>query len=333
MERQKLKDSKNEKKKNEKILSSIKNNSQDNEKKSTFENKENNSSLESIKAIRQSIINDKEIPEKAINAFNILFNVVNKLSGDIQALQNNIQALQNNIRGLQNNNDILMNNQKKLWNYLNLLANGRDMIKSIIFYLYNYFGLKGENETFKQLERILAKLKTDELDSKLNGLSKSNLIKFLNLLFFFKNFFNKVLHREFAIQDIQKESNNESNLKIMSEYSFISFFKNLEYFFDKTIKESDIQKMIDQANKDYINDNKLPEELKYMKGKIFEENGDEYKPTLNKLEINSVFEFLDGIVIGEQKFGILCENKIWKKDDDLNERVPTPVFYNSNKNK
>ena len=91
--------------------------------------------------------------------------------------------------------------------------------------------------------------------------------------------------------------------------------------------------MIDQANKDYINDNKLPEELKYMKGKIFEENGDEYKPTLNKLEINSVFEFLDGIVIGEQKFGILCENKIWKKDDDLNERVPTPVFYNSNKNK
>ncbi len=141
---------------------------------------------------------------------------------------------------------------------------------------------------------------------------------------------NKVLHREFVIEDIQNGNNNEADLKLMSEYSFTSFFINLEKFIEQTIFENDVQKMISQAYKDYIADGNLPDELKYQKGKIFEENGGKHTPVLNKSDIDSVFNFLNKIKIDEKEFGSLCENKIWKKDDGFNENIPIPKFFNSN---
>ena len=50
--------------------------------------------------------------------------------------QNEKKNFRDELDKLKKNNDILMKNQKKLWNFINLLTNGKDTVKSIVF---NYF--------------------------------------------------------------------------------------------------------------------------------------------------------------------------------------------------
>ena len=286
----------------------------------------NELNLENMKTIKESIVSDQTISENIKKAFNLIFDLQTK-----QEEKN--KQLEKEIKNLEIKNKILMDNQKKMWNYLNLLANGRDMIKSIIFYLYEYFGLKEQGdkkETFTQLTEIYAKLKTNEFDSKLNNLNKETLLHFLELLLFHKNFLNKVLHRQFAIVDIENEKNDESNLKLGAEYSFNSFFENLEFFVENTIKANDIQKLIDQAYKEYMTDENLPEGLKYEEGKIFKKAEENYIPVMAKSDIELVFNFLNEIEIDSEKFGKLCEAKTWDKAES-SEFIPTPTFYNSTK--
>ena len=267
--------------------------------------------LEKMETIKKSIISDQNIPDNIKKAFNLLFDLQTKQEKKIKNLE-----IKYNI--LEINNNILMGNQKKMWNYLNLLANGRDMIKSIIFYLYEYFGLKKQGvkkDTFTQLTEIYAKLKTNEFDSKLNNLNKETLLRFLELLLFNKNFLNKVLYRKFSIVDIENEKNEGSNLKLRAEYSFNSFFENLEHFLENTIMTKDIQKLIDQAYKEYMADEKLPEGLKYAEGKILKKEDENYIPVMTKSDIELVFNFLNEIEIDNEKFGKLCESKRWEKDE------------------
>ena len=290
--------------------------------------------LEKIETIKKSIISDQNIPDNIKKAFNLLFDLQTKQEKKIKALEiknNNLEIKNNN---LEIKNNILMDNQKKMWNYLNLLSNGRDMIKSIIFYLYEYFGLKKQGvkkDTFTQLTEIYAKLKTNEFNSKLNNLNKETLLHFLELLLFNKNFLNKVLHRKFAIVDIESEKDDENNLKLEAEYSFNSFFENLEYFIENTIMTKDIQKLIDKAYKEYMADEKLPEGLKYAEGKILKKEDEHYIPVMTKSDIELIFNFLNEIEIDNEKFGKLCETKTWEKDES-SEFIPTPTFFNSAKN-
>ena len=173
-----------------------------------------------------------------------------------------------------------------------------------------------------------AKLRTNELDSKLNNLNKETLLHFLELLLFNKNFLNRVLHRKFAIVDIENEKNDESNLRLKPEYSFNSFFENLEFFVENTITENDIQKLIAQAYEEYMADKKLPEGLKYEEGKILKKEEEKYIPVMTKNDIELVFNFLKEIEIGHEKFGKLCESKTWEKDES-SDFIPIPTFYNS----
>ena len=274
-----------------------------------------------IEILQKSIISDQTISDNIKDAFNLLLDFQTKQEEKNKQLEDTIKSMKiekieqdKKIENLEIQSNILMDNQKKMWNYLNLLANGRDMKKSIIFYLYEYFGLnrKGvEKETFVQLTEIYAKLKTNEFDSKLNNFNKETLLHFLELLLFNKNFLNKVLHRQFAIVDIKNEKNDESNLKLRVEYSFNSFFENLVFFTEKTIKENDIQKLIDQAYKEYMANEKLPEGLKYAEGKIFKKEDEKFIPVMTKDDILLVFNFLNEIEINNEKFSKLCESKTW----------------------
>jgi hypothetical protein len=262
--------------------------------------------LNKIETLKKSIKSDQTISNSIKNAFNSLFDIIESMK----------MEQEKEIKNLRIENKILMNNQKKMWNYLNLLANGRDMIKSIIFYSYEYLGLKkqgNKKDTFTQLTEIYAKLKTNEIDSKLNNLNKETFLHFLELLLFNKNFLNKVLHRNYAIVDIENEKNDENNLKLRAEYSFNSFFENLEFFVEKTIKEKDIQKLIAHAYKEYMADEKLPEGLKYVEGKILKKKDENYIPVMTKSDIELIFNFLNEIEIDNEKFGKLCESKMWEK--------------------
>ena len=308
------------------------------EAKPDNEDKDKKLNLKKIETLQKSIMYDEKISDNIKDAFNILIDLLDlqtKQEEKIKQLEDTIKSMK--IEKIEQDKKIenLMDNQKKMWNYLNLLANGRDMIKSIIFYLYEYFGLNRqgvEKETFVQLTEIYAKLKANEFDSKLNNFNKETLLHFFELLLFNKNFFNKVLHRQFAIVDINNEKNDESNPKLRAEYSFNSFFENLEYFVENTIKVNDIQKLIDQAYKEYMADEKLPEGLKYAEGKIFKKEDEKFIPVMTKDDIKLVFNFLNEIEINNEKFGKLCESKKWEKAES-SEAIPTPIFYNSAKNK
>ena len=311
---------------------------QEKEIQSNCENKEEEINLNYLDNLRNSILKDQAVPTNLINTFTKIFEKterlegnINKLNGQINTLNSKINELNGEIKTLKNKNTDLMNNQKKLWNYLNLLSNGRDMTKSIIFFLYNHFGLEGKKDTFDQIGELLAKLNTNELDDKLNNITKDKLKEFLLFSFFSKNFLNKVLHREFALIDIDKQENGVDNLTLMAGYSFVSFFENLSFFVEKTVYDKDIQKMISQAYKEYIDDNNLSEHLKYEEGKIFQLNDEKiFKPVLCKSDISSTYDFLNQIKIDGEEFGSLCEKKKWKKDDlSKNEILPKPVFYNS----
>ena len=71
------------------------------------------------------------------------------MSDKIEKISDEIEKMSDELEKVKNNNNILMENQKKLWNYLNLFSNRREIIQSIIFNLYEYFGLEGQKETFK----------------------------------------------------------------------------------------------------------------------------------------------------------------------------------------
>ena len=181
------------------------------------------------------------------------------------------------------------------------------MIKSIVFNLYGYFGLQGEKEMFYQLSQILKSLKTDDLNNKLNDISKEKLNQFLLLSFFLKNFLNKVLHREFAIKEINIDENDAKALKFKPETSFNSFFRHLCDFIDKTIYENQIQILISKAIEDYMDDTKLSDELKYQKGKISEDDSSIFRPILKKEDI-MISNFLKNIKFRGKRFDELCEN-------------------------
>ena len=251
---------------------------------------------------------------------NLKTNEMSLMSNKINLMTEKMNFMTNELKKVKENNSILMENQKKLWNYLNLISNGRDMIKSIIFNLYGYFGLQGEKETFYQLSQILKSLKTDDLNNKLNDISKEKLNQFLLLSFFLKNFLNKVLHREFAIKEINIDENDEKALKFIPETSFNSFFRHLGDFIDKTIYENQIQILISKAIEDYMDDTKLSDELKYQKGKIFEDDGRTFRPILKKEDIIMISDFLKNIKFRGKGFDELCEN--WK--DENHEIIPIP---------
>lgn len=286
-----------------------------------------------------------QISNEAIESINIskkdfedLVQQIKKISKDLEQskkknidLEEKYSKLSKEIDAIKKNNKILMNNQRKLWNYIDLLSNGRDMIKSIIFHLYQYFGLKGKEKPFHQLCEILQSLQSDELNEKLKNINNEKFNQFLLLSFFLKNFLNKFLHREFKLENISIDEDDKSVLKIIPDQTFDSFFTSLETFVEEAKINNQIQELISQTIEDYLKDESLSEELKYKDGKIFIENQNKFVPVLNKEDITSIFNFLKGIKINGKDFGELCENKIWK-EDFIDDFINVPQFYNSQMN-
>ena len=87
-------------------------------------------------------------------------------------------------------------------------------IKSIIFHLYQYFGLKGKDKPFNQLPELMKNLHSGEFKEKLQNIDGEKLNQFLLLSFFLKNFLNKYLHREFRLKNISIDEEDKNSLKI-----------------------------------------------------------------------------------------------------------------------
>ena len=75
-----------------------------------------------------------------------------------------------------------------------------------------------------------------------------------------------------------------------------------------------------------MDDTKLSDELKYQKGKIFEDDGRTFRPILKKEDIIMISDFLKNIKFRGKGFDELCEN--WK--DENHEIIPIKNYYLNN---
>ena len=195
----------------------------------------------------------------------------------------------------------------ELWNYFNLISNGKDITKSIVFYLYEHLGLAGEYKNNKKLSQIIGELKNGKNIS--DEISVDKLEKFLYLNYFMNKFYNKIVHRE------AKTSLTESaNIKILGKYEFGEYFQNLIFFLNKTIKDKGIQTIINQTIVEYKNES-VPKNLEYKKENLFIEKNGILESILSEKDIIDIFNYLNNIKIKEKSFGSLCENKMWNNNE------------------
>jgi len=195
----------------------------------------------------------------------------------------------------------------ELWNYFNLISNGRDITKSIVFYLYEHLGLSGEYKNHQKLSQIISELKNGKIIN--SEISVDKLQKFLYLNYFMNKFYNKIVHRE--AKDALTES---GKIKILGKYEFSEYFQNLIFFLNKTIKDKGIQAIINKTIVDYQKES-VPTNLEYKKENLFIDKDGILEPILSEKDINDIFNYLNKIKIKEKSFGSLCEDKMWNNND------------------
>lgn len=123
------------------------------------------------------------------------------LKDDITSLKDEITSLRVKDSELEKTCGKLAGDIEELWNYFNLIAKGRDLSKSIVYFLYEYFGLTGEDKNDKKLSQIIDFIK-DRKDTK-NEIN-DKLEKFLYLNLFLNKFYNKIVHRDSKVKDAIK---------------------------------------------------------------------------------------------------------------------------------
>ena len=265
--------------------------------------------------------------------------VANNLNDKISVLEKEnknqeimIKSLNDKVYNLEEECQELSDNQIVFWGYLNLLSNGRDLSKSIVYYLYKFlnFANKEEDKNYKQLSRILKALNNENYDKEKINIDKDKLIKFLHLDFFLSRLFNNILHREI------KFKSNEANkkLKLIPGYTFDDKFNNLILFINSTIKDPQIQEAIKQNIEDYKLDTEIMNHIKYEDKNLFMENTSKFETILKEKDILDVKEFLMSIKVDDNSFIKLCEEKKWRNytNEKEEENLPKPIFYKDGAN-
>ena len=302
-----------------------------------IENRDNNINMSSISTENDIKIetNDDEIVFNLITStqadpklkqvlmmlYNLYKNVKNKRNEQGKKIEN----LELEVNNLKDENKEIINNQIALWNSFQFISNGRDIWKSIVFYFYQYLGLKDNgSNTYTKLSSILKALKDKELKEKTinNNVDVNKLSQFFYLEFFLNKLLNKIVHRNI------KYSSPESNrkVKLIPTYSFEEAFKNIKLFINTTIKDNEIQVLIKDTIDDYIKDSVIENILKYDETNLFLKKNNEYHALLTESDINNLEQFFKDIKVGNKTFCELCETKKWTKGigDIILEK---PVFH------
>ena len=289
-----------------------------------IENRDNNINMSSISTENDIKIetNDDEIVLNLITStqadpklkqvlmmlYNLYKNVKNKRNEQGKKIEN----LELEVNNLKDENKEIINNQIALWNSFQFISNGRDIWKSIVFYFYQYLGLKDNgSNTYTKLSSILKALKDKELKEKtvINNVDVNKLSQFFYLEFFLNKLLNKIVHRNI------KYSSTESNrkAKLIPTYSFEEGFKNIKLFINSTIKDNEIQVLIKDTIDDYIKDSVIENILKYDETNLFLKKNNEYHALLTESDINNLEQFFKDIKVGNKTFCELCETKKWTK--------------------
>ena len=232
-----------------------------------------------------------------------------KLEENNKEFEKEIKHLKDKDSELENKYEILKEDMNELWNYFNLICNGRDITKSIVFYLYDHLGLSGEYNNQNKLSQIIDLLNDRKNENNKMTIECDKLKKFLHLNYFLSKFYNKIVHRD--VKDAITES---SNIKILGKYQFKEYFQNLKLFLSKTIKDKGIQAIINQTISDYKKES-VPKNLEYKIENLFTEENGILESVLNEQDIESIFNYFDHITIKDKKFSSLCEDKFWTNNE------------------
>ena len=261
---------------------------------------------------KMNLMNDENASLKTqINSLNNSHNTLkNENSTQINLLKTTINKLEGELGRVKDD-------QSLLWSYFSLIANGRDLFKSIPFYLYKYLKLSGSNDNYTKLTEIIK-----VLEGNLNEYPNELLLKYLRLENFLVRTFNFLLHRK-----LQIKAQASQTINFIPKYTFDDCFDNLIIFIESIIYKEDVQMAIHETIKDMNKDTSIHDSLKYKDGNIFKKNNSGYAPIMSKNEIYQVRDFLKAIKIDGKEFPKLCESKVWNNFED----VQKPIFYNSSK--
>ena len=302
-----------------------------------IENRDNNINMSSISTENDIKIetNDDEIVFNLITSTQadpklkqvlmMLYNLYKNVKNKRNEQGKKIVKLELEVNNLKDENKEIINNHIALWNSFQFISNDRDIWKSIVFYFYQYLGLKDNgSNTYTKLSSILKTLKDKELKEKtiINNVDVNKLSQFFYLEFFLNKLLNKIVHRN--IKYSSPESNRKD--KLIPTYSFEEAFKNIKLFINSTIKDNEIQVLIKDTIDDYIKDSEIENILKYDETNLFLKNNNEYHALLTESDINNLEQFFKDIKVGNKTFCELCETKKWTKGigDIILEK---PVFH------
>ena len=302
-----------------------------------IENRDNNINMSSISTendikietnddeIALNLITSTQADPKLKQVLMMLYNLYKNVKNKRNEQGKKIEKLELEVNNLKDENKEIINNHIALWNSFQFISNGRDIWKSIVFYFYQYLGLKDNgSNTYTKLSSILKALKDKELKEKtiINNVDVNKLSQFFYLEFFLNKLLNKIVHRNI------KYSSPESNrkVKLIPTYSFEEAFKNIKLFINSTIKDNEIQVLIKDTIDDYIKDSVIENILKYDETNLFLKKNNEYHALLTESDINNLEQFFKDIKVGNKTFCELCETKKWTKGigDIILEK---PVFH------
>ena len=249
------------------------------------------------------------------------------INNTINLHKNKIGILESEVISLKAENKEIINNQIALWNLFQMICNGRDIFKNIVFYFYEYLGLKGnEINNYSKLSSILNALKDNKCTDKItndNDVDATKLCRFFYLDFFLNKLCNKVVHRQLKYKS--DEANRKA--KLIPSYTFEEAFNNIILFINKTINDDDLQNIIKETIEDYKNDTKIEEILKYDENNLFSKVNNGYRCLLEETDINNIKDFLKDLLIKDKKFWELCEtNNSMKGIDEEGLILPKPIF-------
>lgn len=117
---------------------------------------------------------------------------------EIKEQKNKIGLLESEIINLKAENKEIINNQIAFRSLFQFITNGRDIFKNIIFYLYEYLGIKNnEKNNYSKLSSILYNLKDNKCKDKINNNADAQKLSlFFYLEFFLTRLSNKIAHRQ-----------------------------------------------------------------------------------------------------------------------------------------
>ena len=134
---------------------------------------------------------------------------------------------------------------------------------------------------------------------------------------FINQYHNKILHNQIKsktkklIKEIQKKN---KDFPVFPDFNYKQFMESIKYFIKNISSNIEIQAVLYDAYENYITDKDLGPILEVNKKAISLENQNVVFNIANE-EIDKAINFLDNLMIGNEKLESLCDHTTWDQSN------------------